>query len=345
MFRLSLLSIFVLILSCNTGKNKPDVSNIKVDMQLERFDKDLFMQDTNHLSASMPQLQQKYPGFLPIYLQYVLGLDNHTPPDTVLAQVKYFISQDRFLYDSVQKKYPDLDAVKSDMATAFQYVKYYYPQYSVPKLITLVGPIDALAKLNESYTPDFLGKDFLGISLQFYLGKNFSVYQDQNYILNVAPQYRSRRFDKEYIVPDAMQLITDDIYPDKSGGRPLMEQMIEKGKQWYMLTHFLPDAPDSVITGYTQKQLDWSRENEGNIWGYFLKNENLYTIEPTIIQTYIGEAPFTQGMPESSPGNIGQWIGWRIIEKFAADHNKLTMQQVLQTPAKTIFSEAKYKPK
>ena len=138
---------------------------------------------------------------------------------------------------------------------------------------------------------------FFGISLQFYLGANFSLYQAQYFIDNVAPQYRSRRFEKEYIAPDAMKLITDDLFPDKSNGRPLIEQMIEKGKQWWLLDKFMPATADSLKTGYTQKQLDWCKANEGLIWNYFVTNENIETIEPDIIQNYIGESPTTQGMP------------------------------------------------
>lgn len=116
-----------------------------------------------------------------------------------------------------------------------------------------------------------LGPDFLGISLQFYLGNQFSVYNDPFFIENVAPGYRSRRFSKEYIIGDAMQLVVNDIFPDKSGSKPLIEQMVEKGKRWYLLDKFLPSAADSVKTGYTQQQLDWCTENEGLIWSYIVK--------------------------------------------------------------------------
>ena len=37
----------------------------------------------------------------------------------------------------------------------------------------------------------------------------------------------------------------------------LIEQMIEKGKQWWLMDKFLPETADSVKTGYTQKQLEW----------------------------------------------------------------------------------------
>ena len=122
--------------------------------------------------------------------------------------------------------------------------------------------------------------------------------------------------------------------------------MIEKGKQWYLLDHFLPNTADSVKTGYTQKQLNWVKENEGNIWGFFTANTDIYTIDPAIIQDYIGEGPFTRGMPEGfAPGNIGQWVGWQIVKQFAGKNSKFSLQQVLATDAKTIFQGSKYKPK
>jgi len=87
-------------------------------------------------------------------------------------------------------------------------------------------------------------------------------------------------------------------------------------------------------------------ENEGNIWAYIVKNENdIYSIDPATIQTYIGEAPNTQVMTESAPGNIGQWVGWRIVKEYADKHKDFSVQQILEAPAKTIFEEAKYKPK
>ena len=48
----------------------------------------------------------------------------------------------------------------------------------------VVGPmnsIDDMAKMaNGDFTPNFIGPDFLGISLQFYLGKNFSLVSKSN---------------------------------------------------------------------------------------------------------------------------------------------------------------------
>jgi hypothetical protein len=185
----------------------------------------------------------------------------------------------------------------------------------------------------------------LGIGLQQYAGKNFSVYKDQQ-LQEIYPEYISRRFDQEYIVPNSMKAIVDDVYGDSSTGRPLIEQMIEKGKQWYLLDKFLPEYNDTLKTGFTKKQLEWCKSNEGNVWGYFLSNVDLYSIDPAIIQDYIGDAPFTRGMPEgSAPGNIGQWVGWQIVKTYAEKMVDTPLQQLLNTPARTIFQEGKYKPK
>ncbi|MFI5187869.1 MAG: hypothetical protein ACHQF0_14150 [Chitinophagales bacterium] len=341
---LVVLSLSILLFNCNNKSRIPDVSGIKVNLEVRRFENDLFLIDTNEVSKELYPLQQTYPSFTPVFFGGVLGL-----PDSAAIlekEIRRFVSVNRFIYEAAKKKYKDVNDIKNGLERSFQFVKYYFPSYSIPKIITLIGPIDAMAKMeNGDYSTDFLGPDFLGISLQFYLGANFSLYQAPYFIDNVAPLYRSRRFEKEYIVPDAMKLITDDLFPDKSNGRPLIEQMIEKGKQWWLLDKFLPGTPDSLKTGYTQKQIDWCRSNEGMIWNYFVTKENLETIEPDIIQNYIGESPTTQEMGGASPGNIGQWVGWQIVKKFADENSSLKPTEIMNTPSRKILTEAKYKPK
>jgi uncharacterized protein YjaZ len=93
--------------------------------------------------------------------------------------------------------------------------------------------------------------------------------------------------------------------------------------------------------------MDWVIANEGMVWSSILRNEkDLFTVNPITIQTYIGEAPFTNVFSqEDSPGNIGPWIGWQIIKKFVDNKSGIKPEEVMQTPAKKILDEAKYKPK
>ncbi len=142
-----------------------------------------------------------------------------------------------------------------------------------------------------------------------------------------------------------MKIAGEDLFPDNSMGQPLIVQMIEKGKRLFLLDHFMPETADSLKTGYTNNQLKWCEDNEGLIWNHIITNEDLYSVDPVVIQTYIGEAPFTQNMPESSPGNIGEWVGWQIVKKFAENLPDKSLADVMQTETKKILEGAKYKPK
>lgn len=331
------------LFSCNNDKNDiPDISGIKAEVSFYRFDRDIANLDSNNVAAGLTKLYQQNPQLTTIFLENILGLDSAS----TLDGVKRFLTLSQNLFDTINIVFKDTKEMEKQFQEAFRYIKYYYPQYKVPAVYTVAGPMDALAQSDYGLTPDFLRPGLMGISLQFYLGKDFSVYQDPFFIQNVAPLYRSRRFSKEYIIADAMQLVVNDLFPDQSSGKPLIEQMVEKGKQWYLLDKFLPTTPDSVKTGYTKLQLDWCSKNEGMIWAYIYKNEDLQSLNPAVLQTYIGEAPFTQGMPQDySPGNIGQWIGWQIVKKFAEKNSGLKPEEIMKTAATKIIEEAKYKPK
>ena len=58
------IGIAFLLFSCKTGDDTPDVSHIKVDLQVQRFEKDFFSADTNNVDAAMEQLHRQYPVFL-----------------------------------------------------------------------------------------------------------------------------------------------------------------------------------------------------------------------------------------------------------------------------------------
>jgi len=342
MKKIAILLLSVSFFACKSKDKTPDVSDIAVDVKLNRFDREFFAIDSNNVLPGLNQLNEKYPVLTSIFLENVLGLDSAS----TIPGVRRFLHLSGSLFDTVNTVFKNTADIEKDFKKAFQFVKYYFPQYKLPSIATIAGPVDAMAQSETGPTPNFLGPDFLGISLQFYLGNTFSVYSDPFFVSNVAPEYRSRRFSKEYIIADAMQLIVTDIFPDKSGGKPLIDQMIEKGKLWYLLDKFLPTTPDSIKTGYTQRQLDWCNEYEGKIWSYLVKNEDLHSLTPSVLQTYIGESPFTQGLSqEDSPGNIGQWIGWQIIKKYVSKNPSLTPEELMKTEAKKILDEAKYKPK
>jgi hypothetical protein len=345
--RLPLICFAVfLLISCNNSNNKPDVSTIKMDVKIERFDKDFFSIDTTRLEQSLNALNKKYPAFFSLYIQFLSPIDPMVKQEgkTYEEAVKIFYRTIKPLADAVEKEYSNLDNVRSNLEKSFKYVKYYYPSFKLPAVIASIesfNPDDP----QEVYGTTFY-HDTVIISLQMFLGKDFSGYDPVQY-----PDYLRRRFNEEYIVPNSIRAVANAIYPDSSESASLIEQMIERGKQWFLKAKFLPDAPDSLLTGYSKSQTEFVEKNEGNIWGQFLKDTpDPYTVDQERFKNYLGEGPFTQDMPHDlqgngTPGNIGQWMGWRIVQKFAERNPKMSVQEILATPAKKIFQEAKYKPK
>jgi hypothetical protein len=342
---LAFLAGLLFLSSCSNSRRGPDVSDIQVDLKVERFEQDFFRLDTNRLSEGLVELGKKYPHFATLYFNDLLLIPDISANNGALQVgpsgqevVRMMLRSYRWLYDSLQTKYKGMADVEEQIEDGLKHVKYYYPQYAVPGLITFIADLKAPGAI---ITPNYIG-----IGLQQYAGKRFTAYDDPE-IRTEYPEFITRRFDKEYIAANSLRSVVDDIYPDKSESSSLIEQMVEKGKQWYLLDLFLPDAHDSVKTFYTGKQLDWCEENEGNIWSAFLRNNpDVYTIDIRNIQEYVGENPTTQTiMPGNSPGNIGQWLGWRIVKKFAESNPKLTPQQVLATPARDLFQQARYRPK
>ncbi len=331
------LLTMMLFYACKSKKGIPDVSRIKVDISVERFDQDFFSIDSNNIREGLQKLQYKHRDFYWDFMQEILGVNGSDTSMNTLLVTKEFLRGYSPIYDSLQLIYNKTGWLEQELEKAYQYVKYYFPNYKTGNAILFVGPFDSPGVAAT--------RSGLAIGLQQYAGKNFSVYQSAPG-QELFPLYISRRFEPEYIVPNCMKAVAEDIFPDQSRGKPLIEQMIEKGKQWFLLDKFLPYGPDSIKTGYTQQQLKWCQENEGLIWSYIVKNEDLNSLNPSVIQTYIGEGPFTQGFSqEFSPGNIGQWIGWQIVKKFVAKNPGMKPGDVMKTEARKILEDAKYKPK
>jgi len=332
---LLLLLVLVCLYSCGDKKNIPDVSNIKVKADIQRFDKDFFSIDTNNIQPALTELQKKYPSFLNDFLYNILAVPPQ--PDSAARKVKMFIHDYKPIFDSSQLLFANTNKMEKEIERGLQFVQYYFPKYKIPEhVITFIGPIEGYANV--------LTSSGLAVGLQLYLGNDFETYHSE-YIEEVYPSYQSRRFEPQYVPVNCIKNIIDDIYPATNADMPLIYQMVEAGKRLYLLDKLLPETADSLKTGYTQVQLDGCYENEAMIWNYFLQNNLLYSTDPAATRDYMNDAPKTEILGEGSPGFIGQFTGWQIIKKWLEIKPETTPEQLLQTPAKQIFEEAKYKPK
>lgn len=338
---LYILSVLA-IASCQSGKEIPDISNIKVNLQVLRFDEDLFNLDTTDLKGSLKVLSSKYPQFYLDFMTNILGID---PNDSLAGKIVVkFIQDFKVIKEQSDKKFTDLSATANEVKDLLRFTKYYFPEYKQPeKLITFIGPMDAFYENSLGWSGDIITSDGLAVGLQMHLGANAAFYAESQG--SGYPQYISRRFEREYIAVNCARNIVDDIFPQPPAVGTFIEQMVDKGKRMYIIDQLLPNIFDSLKTGYTASQLKACYNNEGLIWNMFLQNNLIYETDFQKIKTFLSEGPKTAELGDDSPGYIALFTGWQIVKSYMQKYPETTLKELMRLDNRKIFELSKYKPK
>ncbi len=344
-YKTLIFTLFLTVIgtSCQSEKEKPrpDVSNISIDLKFRRFEKDLFALDTT--AADFPeqlnQLEDDYGEFGNIYFNRILASkDPRIAPQGHVAYVKGFLTHPaiRHLYDTCMVLYDNMDDIKQDFTQTFKYFKYYFPDLPTPDVTTFVSEYTTAAFIYSDYS--------LAVGLDFFLGKDYP-YRKYNPESPSFSDYLSRYFAKEYLVSKTVRALVEDLVGPPSGER-MLDQMIQNGKKLYLMESFMPDKPDSIIFEVTSEQDAWLKENEGQMWNYFLDQDLLYSTDQRKIRKFVDYSPNSPGMPEEAPGRTANWVGWQVIRKYMRRHPDTSLQQLIDMKdAQALLEDARYKPK
>ncbi|MGM9477714.1 gliding motility lipoprotein GldB [Pedobacter sp. GSP4] len=324
----------IAFISCKQS-NRPDVSNIQVDIKIERFDNELFAGKNKNPIETDKQLSTHYGLFYDDFLHRIL--DSKYSNTETLANL-YRDQAYTDLTKEVDSVFPNLKAQEDGLNETFKYIKHYYPKAKIPKFISFASGFAYQMPVGDNY---------LGIGLDMFLGKDSKFYKA---IVQSVPLYLSRRFAPEYIVPRVAETYAhEELFAEPDENRTLLSKMIFQGKILYFLDQVLPEhMPDSTKIGYTQQQLDWAKNFEGDIWAYFLENNYLFETDYQKIQVFLSEGPFTPGLGENrdSAPKLGVWTGWQIVKQYMKENPDVSLQQLMaDQDAQKILNQSKYKPK
>lgn len=299
-----------------------------------RFERDLFA-DSPPAGSRSTFLQQRYGSF---YDLFVWQLTRIGSPDSTVTEnnLDAFVSDTNFraVYQSCEEKFGDFKEHGRRLAEAFDAYAREFPGQPVPQLLTTLSVF--------SY-PVICDSTHLAVSLDMYLNPGCRFYAT---IEPPLPGYLQRRMREEYIVADALKGWLQSDYAADEFSSDMIERMVSQGRIQYALRQLLPEEPDSILTGYTQEQLDWCEANEAGVWSFFIDNKLLYSTDPNLLMKYVGEGPTTNGFPAGAPGNIGLFTGYRIVQAYMSRHPETTLLQLLQMKdLHAVFQESKYKPR
>ena len=303
--------------ACSKKKDTSiDLTGIKVDTDIVRFEQEFYTSSSDDLGVLKASFAYLFPA---------------SEPDSVWI-AKMNDEDEQFLFEASQKEFGDFAEQKEKLTSLFKHVKYYYPKFEAPKVITILTNIDYN---NQVIYADSL----LFISLDTYLGEAHEVYEDY-------PKYVKQNFTSSHLVVDVADQIAQSILR-QADSKSYVSRMIQQGKKMKLIESFLPEKDKAEIIGYTPGQYQWAEANEESIWKYFIDKEMLYANDPSLQERFISDAPFSKfylEVDQNSPGRIGVWFGWQIINSFM-ENNDISIQEMLVLDNEEIFKKSKYKPR
>ncbi|MBB5281995.1 hypothetical protein HNQ92_000116 [Rhabdobacter roseus] len=216
-----------------------------------------------------------------------------------------------------------------ELREAFRYLTYYYPDFTPPRVATIVTGFLG----NDLYISDSL----IVIGLDYFGGPQ-ARYRPQVY------DYQLHRYQPAALVPAILFFLSDKYNRIDPADRTLLADMIGYGKAFEFVKHMAPQTPDSLLLGFSERDLSRAYNSQTQLWAFLVENKLLYESSELKKQKYVGERPFTSEMGPEVPGGIGRWIGWRIVSKYLAEHPEVSLPELMKMAnARQLLQESGYK--
>jgi len=321
------LAIFGLF-SCKSDNcsSSADVSGIPMDVEVTRLEESIFRAQSPH---EIRELLQNHPRYLARYANLT-----GTPDDSLYYEEYFRVIQNPAidtLYQQTQEVFSNLETLKTDFVQAFRYIKYYYPNFTPPKIYTTFTGLGSMGD-------DLLVSDSLiVISLDFFVGGE----------ARFRPQvhdYMLGRYSPEYIVPSCVMILSNQFNQTNPADNSLLAEMVYYGKSYYFVQQVMPCLSDTLLAGYKESEVAIIEDNTAMIWSHFIDNELLYETSHIVKPRYVGERPSTIEINTEIPGRVGRWLGWQIVQSYEEKNGKELPQIMQEADAQQIFIQAKYRP-
>jgi hypothetical protein len=329
---LVLLAAAIYTLRPQKSNYTPPPSDVVVRFETQRFDQELWALRDSLQYAVADAFKERYRDFLPFYASTLVQLGRPNDPQ-LLERLQAYLHDPYIdtVYRDVLQHFADFSPFDSQFNDAFRFLKMYFPQAPTYDIITHVSGFQYKTALIDSAVL---------VGLDLYLGRDYRYYPKVEYMT----AYLMRRLDDRHLVPDAMQLILEDLIPEFGNSNKLLHRMLEQGKALYALKKVLPNTPDSTLFGYTTTQMNWVTENETNIWAYMLNRDILFTTDLGELARFMQDGPFTNGLPEEAPARLGHFIGYRIINVYMEQNKQTALADLFaDNDYDTIFKKSAYK--
>jgi hypothetical protein len=326
------LVLGILLSSCKNDPLKVDVSKIKVSLQIHRLDQTIAKLKTDSIETRLPEIIKEYGTFAELYSNQIIKVGSMYNADYV-KNLKVFLNYEVFddINELIIKEFGSTKlSFEPKLTEAFKHYKYFFPKNKIPNLYTFNGGF------NQSIVID---SSVIGIGLDKYLGTNCSLYKHLE-----LEQYKKDVMYPDKITSDVMFALAESEFPFNFSNENLLSTMINEGRKIYFTKAMIPNQNDTVIWGFSSKQIKFCNESEKYMWDYLVDNKLLFNSDYMNIKRFTGEGPFTSAFSKESPARAASWIGYQIVLSYM-NHNSISLSQLMkEDDFQRIMNKSKYNP-
>ena len=320
--------IIIAFIGCS-GTVKSDSNHTQQDkISILRFDKDIYNYLQHPDTEKENNLKEKYTELLPAFGRIAM---EHNDAATLFPALNDYFSNSMLLkiYKDALDTYKDVTSYEDQLSSVNNIIEDQLTGKKLPQLAMHVSGFRENVIIVDN---------LISICTDKYLGSEYQAYTE------FFQPYERQQMQPEYIVRDYLRAwLMSDIIKAGSDSENLLTAMVNEGKVLYALSVLLPDSDVNDIIGYTSDQTKWCKDNEKNVWQTIVKQNYLYATDHMLITRLINDAPSTSVVSPQSPGRVGAWMGWQIVNQYAKNKGFL-LEDILSMDAQTILKGAKYNP-
>ena len=313
-----IISLSFLFTSC-LDEHQVDVSNIKLNTQLKRFDSAFFETPEAQFKTKLPMLKENYGAM------FTNGATDDFWMNQRIDKLQITLYQES--KKAISKE------IYFNLREGLKHAAYYKLEPLPKSIYTYISRLDF-------DFPILYADSLLFIATDLYLGPESKYYQGMS-------DYLKFERSSHFMVRDALEPLVKKEIPIPSESPTLLDDMIQEGKSMYALEKLMPDASMDKLLKYTPKEYEFCMKNERSIWVYFIENNLLFDTSMDVKRRFMFPAPFSKfrtDLDTQSPGQIGMWIGYNIVKAYA-DNSELDLKNILkETDSRKILKISNYKP-
>ena len=343
---LPLLAVILTISSCNNSPEDIDLDEVSIDFKTHRFDLDMYQFSKAYQQGERPDSTAIYKQYLKPHKAFILDWlfygDERIGTDSVLTvfMTEFLADTNTYnLLNDIQNAFPAGGAdILTGMENLLLRFKYYFPTDPVPAVLTFADgyPPSVQAGLEQV----FITQRHIGVGIHYLLGASYKYYPPD------MPQYLRRRCNPDFLPSLVAHQYADLLVPPPAIDKNpvLIDHVVQQGLQLYLVDKLLgPEVPDSMKLYYTEEQMLWANTYEARAYKEMVGL--LYEVDAYTIRRYTDDSPFTSQLARESAPRLGQFIGWKIVSKYAEKFPEESLTDLIShTDYQKLFKKSGYRP-